>query len=135
MKKVFITGFTGFVGSHLADHLLAEGGYDIYGLHRWRSRLENVAHILDRVTLVEGDVTDSRAMAALVADIKPDLIFHLAAQSFVPASWKGPDVTLTTNVRGQINLFEAVLAAGQPCRIQVAGSSEEYGLVRPEELA
>ncbi len=134
MKRVFITGFTGFVGSHLADHLLAEGGYTIYGLHRWRSRLENVSHILNRVTLVEGDVTDSRAMVELVADIKPDLIFHLAAQSFVPASWKGPDATLTTNVRGQINLFEAVLAAGRPCRIQVAGSSEEYGLVRPGEV-
>jgi GDP-4-dehydro-6-deoxy-D-mannose reductase len=134
MKTVLITGFTGFVGSHLAEHLLADGGCRIWGMHRWRSRLENVGHLADQVQFVEGDVTDARAMAHLVRKIRPDWIFHLAAQSFVPASWREPDATVTTNIRGQINLFEAVLAADHPCRIHVAGSSEEYGLVQPEEV-
>lgn len=134
MKKVLITGFTGFVGSHLAEHLLSAGGYEIHGLHRWRSRLENVVHLLDEVELWEGDVTDARAMVSLIERLRPDLIFHLAAQSFVPASWRGPDATLSTNIRGQVNLFEAVLAADLACRVHIAGSSEEYGLVHPDEV-
>ncbi|MFH1841744.1 MAG: GDP-mannose 4,6-dehydratase [bacterium] len=134
MKKVLITGFTGFVGSHLAEYLLAEGGYEIFGLYRWRSRLENVTHLLDQVHLVDGDITDAHAMLKLVQKIRPDYIFHLAAQSYVPASWHGPDATVTTNVRGQINLFEAVRSAELACRIQIAGGSEEYGLVYPDEV-
>ncbi len=134
MKRVLITGITGFVGSHLADHLLAVGDYEVYGLRRWRSRLENIAHIMDQVDLQEGDILDARAMLQVIHRVKPDYVFHLAAQSFVPASWTGPDATLTANIRGQVNLFEAILAADLPCRVQVAGSSEEYGLVHPDEL-
>jgi GDP-4-dehydro-6-deoxy-D-mannose reductase len=134
MTKVLITGVTGFVGSHLADHLLAEGGCEVHGLKRWRSRLDNIAHLEGRIVLHDGDITDARCLRELVSAVAPDRIHHLAAQSYVPASWREPDATLTTNVRGQLNLFEAVLQAGRPCRIQIAGSSEEYGLVRPDEL-
>ncbi len=134
MTKVLITGVTGFAGSHLADHLLAEGGYEVYGLKRWRSRLENVRHLEDRITLVDGDITDARNMREVIGDIAPDMIFHLAAQSFVPTSWQSPDATMTTNIRGQLNIFEAVRASGRPCRIQIAGSSEEYGLVLDDEM-
>ncbi len=134
MKKVLITGVTGFVGSHLAEHLLAEGGHEVHGLKRWRSRLDNIAHFEDRLVLHDGDITDARSLREVVAAVAPDQVYHLAAQSYVPASWREPDSTLTTNVRGQLNLFEAVLQAGRPCRIQIAGSSEEYGLVHPGEL-
>ena len=134
MKKVLITGVTGFVGSHLADHLLAQGGYEVHGLKRWRSRMENVTQLEGRVTFHDGDTLDARRMRELVDAVRPDWIFHLAAQSYVPASWREPDATLTCNIRGQVNLFEAVLAARLACRIQIAGSSEEYGLVGPDEV-
>lgn len=132
--RVLITGFTGFMGSHLADHLLETGGFEIWGLHRWRSRMDNVEHLRGRVKLIEGDVTDFSCLRRLLADVRPDYVFHLAAQSFVPTSWAQPDATITTNIRGQLGLFEAVRELDLPCRIQVAGSSEEYGLVHPDEV-
>lgn len=134
MTKVLITGVTGFAGSHLADHLLDAGGYEVFGLKRWRSRTDTVAHLEGKVEMVEGDMTDARRMREVVAAVRPDLIFHLAAQSFVPASWESPDATLTCNIRGQLNIFEAVRDCGLKCRIQIAGSSEEYGLVLEDEM-
>ncbi|MBT7311895.1 GDP-mannose 4,6-dehydratase [bacterium] len=134
MKKVLITGYTGFAGSHLADLLLETGGYEVFGLRRWRSRTENIEHLAGKVTEVEGDITDASRMREIISDIKPDFIFHLAAQSFVPTSWKEPDTTLTNNIRGQLNLLEAMRSSGHKCRIQIAGSSEEYGLVQPDEV-
>lgn len=134
MLKALITGVTGFAGSHLADLLIADGNFEVWGLRRWRSRLENVAHLEGRLRLLEGDITDARSMAETIGAARPDYIFHLAAQSFVPASWREPDATLTTNIRGQLNLLEAVRTAHLPCRIQIAGSSEEYGLAHPHEL-
>lgn len=134
MTKVLITGVTGFAGSHLADLLLAEGGHEVWGLRRWRSRLENIAHLEGRLRLIEGDITDARAMRDVIERVRPEFVFHLAAQSFVLASWQEPDATLTTNIRGELNLFEAVRQTGVTCRIQIAGSSEEYGLVHPDEL-
>lgn len=132
--RVLITGFTGFVGSHLADHLIDRGDCEIFGLYRWRSRMENVNHLLDRVTLVEGDIADAAAMRRALEISRPDWIFHLAAQSFVPTSWTSPNETLDVNVRGQINLFEGVRQLGLEPRIQIACSSEEYGLVHGDEL-
>jgi GDP-4-dehydro-6-deoxy-D-mannose reductase len=132
--KVLITGITGFVGSHLADHLLERGDCEIYGLYRWRSRRENVAHHSDRVRLIEGDISDAAAMRRALEIAQPDWIFHLAAQSFVPASWAGPGATLYANIQGQTNLFEAIRQLGLSPRIQIACSSEEYGLVHPDEL-
>jgi GDP-4-dehydro-6-deoxy-D-mannose reductase len=70
----------------------------------------------------------------VIEEIRPDYIFHLAAQSFVPTSWKAPTESLTTNVIGQLNVFEAVRKINLPCRIQIACSSEEYGMVLPDEL-
>ncbi len=66
--------------------------------------------------------------------VRPDWIFHLAAQSFVPTSWSAPSESLTTNILGQVNLFEAVRRLGLKCRIQLACSSEEYGMVYPDEV-
>lgn len=133
--RVLITGITGFAGSHLADYILAEyPDIELFGLVRWRSRMENVIHIQDKMRFFEGDLKDSVSLRKCLAEIKPDRIFHLAAQSFVPTSWTCPSETFAINAIGQINLFEAVLSLGLSPKIQVAGSSEEYGFVRPEEL-
>jgi len=132
-KAALITGVSGFVGSHLAEHLLSKN-FDVYGTIRWRSRLDNILHIKDRLKLVEADMRDAHSVSRLIKETSPDYIFHLAAQSFVPTSWHAPQETMTTNIIGTINLLEALRSAGTDSRIQLAGSSEEYGLVYPEEV-
>ncbi|MCK4264315.1 MAG: GDP-mannose 4,6-dehydratase [Candidatus Aminicenantes bacterium] len=133
--RVLITGITGFAGSHLADYIL-ENHPDVrlYGLKRWRSRMENILHIQEKIELFEADLKDIVSLRKSLAEIKPDRIFHLAAQSFVPFSWKCPAETFAINAIGQINLFEAILSLGLSPKIQVAGSSEEYGLVNSDEV-
>ncbi|MCG2677860.1 GDP-mannose 4,6-dehydratase [bacterium] len=132
--KVLITGITGFVGSHLADFLLEKGGIEVYGIERWRSRTENIEHIKDKIALMGCDIRDASSVKKLIKKIKPERIFHLAAQSFVPTSWHAPQETLTTNIIGELNVFEAVRELGVNPLIQIAGSSEEYGLVKEDEL-
>jgi GDP-4-dehydro-6-deoxy-D-mannose reductase len=134
MRRVLVTGVTGFAGSHLVDHLLAQGGYEIWGIQRWRSRTENIEHFADRIALLECDLRDATNTFETIAKIKPDWIFHLAAQSFVPTSWVAPSESLTTNVMAQVNIFEAVRRLGLKTRIQLACSSEEYGMVYPDEV-
>jgi GDP-4-dehydro-6-deoxy-D-mannose reductase len=132
--RVLITGITGFVGSHLADFLLARGGVDIYGIVRWRSRTENVSHLQGKVKFMECDLRDAGSTRDIIEEVRPEYIFHLAAQSFVPTSWNAPSESLVTNVIGQLNIFEAVRKIKLDCRIQLACSSEEYGLVKEDEL-
>jgi GDP-4-dehydro-6-deoxy-D-mannose reductase len=132
--RVLITGVTGFVGSHLADFLVARAGLEVCGTHRWRSRMDNVEHLRARLALVECDLRDPGAARRLLSAVRPDRIFHLAAQSYVPTSWMSPSETITGNVTCQLNLLEAVRESGVATRIHVAGSSEEYGLVHKDEL-
>jgi GDP-4-dehydro-6-deoxy-D-mannose reductase len=134
MRRVLVTGVTGFAGSHLVDYMLTRNDCEIFGIQRWRSPLENVEHIKDKFTLVECDLRDASSTRDTLERIRPDWIFHLAAQSFVPTSWSAPTESLTTNVLGELNLFEAVRRIGLSCRIQLACSSEEYGMVYPDEL-
>ncbi|HET9228071.1 MAG TPA: GDP-mannose 4,6-dehydratase [Thermoanaerobaculia bacterium] len=132
--RALITGITGFAGSHLAEYLLAEHpDVEVFGLYRWRSRMDNVEHFRSKVKLLEADLRDYTSMHAALERSRPDVIFHLAAQSFVPSSWIAPNDTLTTNVSGQTNLFEAVRALKIDPVIQIACSSEQYGLVLPGE--
>lgn len=158
MTRALITGVTGMAGSHLAEHLLARGDIEVCGTYRWRSRMDNL-HDLTRagklnilqpgvadpetvarfikpaaLNLVEVDLLDAWSMRTVIAGLRPDYIFHLAAQSFVPSSWHMPAETMQINTVGQINLFESVRAAGIKPLIHVAGSSEEYGLVLPHEV-
>ena len=132
--RVLITGITGFAGSHLAEFLCRKKGVEIYGIERWRSRPENIEHIKDKINLHECDIRDASSVRKVITEIKPHRIFHLAAQSFVPASWTAPAETLTTNIIGQLNVFEAVRQTGINPMIQIAGSSEEYGIVKKNEL-
>jgi GDP-4-dehydro-6-deoxy-D-mannose reductase len=132
--RALITGITGFAGSHLAEHLLAEHPeVEVYGTFRWRSRMENVEHLRDRIHLVETDLRDSTSVLTALDKSRPDYIFHLAAQSFVPASWSAPNETLTTNISGQTNIFEAVRVLRLDPVVQIACSSEQYGMVLPHE--
>jgi len=133
MKKALITGITGFVGSHLAEWLLGQG-YEVHGTVRWRSRMDNIGGIQDKIHLIEADLRDSSSMHRAVWEVKPDAIFHLAAQSFVPTSFHAPQETLTTNINGNVNLLEAVRQEKLDTVIQIAGSSEEYGLVHEDEI-
>jgi GDP-4-dehydro-6-deoxy-D-mannose reductase len=132
-QKALITGVTGFVGSHLAELLLSKG-YEVYGIKRWRSKTENIDHIMEELNLKEADMRDGHSLFNVIEDVRPDLIFHLAAQSFVPTSWKAPADTMVTNAVGTLNLLEAVRKVNIDPVIQIAGSSEEYGLVLPDEV-
>ena len=132
--RVLITGFTGFVGSHLADYLVARSDIEVFGTLRWRSRLENVEHLGTRVRRIECDLRDPAAVRRALGEVRPDRIFHLAAQSYVPTSWLTPGETLGGNVLGQVNLFESIRDLDLPARVHIAGSSEEYGLVLPHEV-
>jgi GDP-4-dehydro-6-deoxy-D-mannose reductase len=134
MRRVLVTGVTGFAGSHLVDYMLTRNDCEIFGIQRWRSPLDNVLHFMDKITLVECDLRDASSTRDTLERLRPDWIFHLAAQSFVPTSWSAPTESLTTNVLGQLNLFEAVRRIGLTCRIQIACSSEEYGMVYADEL-
>ena len=135
MRRVLVTGVTGFAGSHLVDHLLTRKDCEIHGIWRWRSRTENIEHLKPGdITLHECDLRDATSTFDVVARVKPDWIFHLAAQSFVPTSWVAPTESLTTNILAQVNIFEAVRRLGLKTRIQLACSSEEYGMVYPDEV-
>jgi GDP-4-dehydro-6-deoxy-D-mannose reductase len=133
--RALITGITGFAGSHLAEYLLAEHpGVEVFGTYRWRSRMDNVEHLRAKVKLLEADLRDYTSMYNALERSRPDFIFHLAAQSFVPSSWTAPNETLTTNIAGQTNLFEAIRSLRIDPVVQIACSSEQYGLVLPDEV-
>lgn len=133
--RVLITGITGFAGSHLAEYILKEHpDVEVWGLVRWRSPLNNIIHIKDKLNLVEGDLKDYVSLREALKISKPDRIFHLAAQSFVPTSWKLPAETFAINAIGEINLFEAIRELKLDPLIHIAGSSEEYGLVYENEV-
>lgn len=139
-SRVFITGITGMVGSHLADFLLENTDWEIYGLCRWRSSLDNIAHLLsridrkDRIQLVYGDLRDAVSMVDCVKKSQPDYVFHLAAQSFPRTSFDAPIETLDTNVNGTCNLLEAIRSSGFEPQIHVCSSSEVFGRVPKEKL-
>ena len=133
--RALITGITGFAGSHLAEYILANHpDTEVYGIMRWRSRTENIQEIEERIQLIECDLRDATSVKALLGRVRPDKVFHLAAQSYVPSSWNAPAESLTTNVLGQLNIFEAIRELEIEPWIQIACSSEEYGLVHEDEL-
>jgi GDP-4-dehydro-6-deoxy-D-mannose reductase len=131
--RVLVTGITGFVGSHMAEHALAQGAR-VFGSSRWRSQTENIEHLRERITLVECDLRDPSSVRALIEEADPACIVHLAAQSFVGASWQAPAETLTTNILSQVNLLEAIRVLKLPPRFLCVGSSDEYGMVYDNEL-
>jgi GDP-4-dehydro-6-deoxy-D-mannose reductase len=132
MKRILITGITGFAGSHLAEFLINKN-YEIYGIARWRSKLDNIIGIKDKIKLIEADIRDSHSVEKALSESMPDYIFHLAAQSFVPMSWRAPADTMETNAIGTIHVLEAARHLKSHPVIHVAGTSEEYGFTLPDE--
>ena len=157
--RVIITGITGMAGSHLAEYVLSEHPeVAVYGTYRWRSRMENLEPLVragkldvvegrfsdgaglrddnkkGRVTLLHCELTDPGAVEHLVAAVQPQRIFHLAAQSFVQSSFDEPASTIYINVMSQLNLLEAIRRHDIQIRMHIAGSSEEYGMVYPDEV-
>jgi len=133
MKRVLITGVTGFVGSHLADFLLNKE-VEIFGTFRWRSPKENIKHIINKLNLVNCELLDSTSVMDCIKTVNPDVIFHLAAQSYVPVSFKKPKITLETNIIGTLNLLEAVRHFKLDPVIHICSTSEVYGQVKEDEL-
>ncbi len=133
--KTLITGITGFAGSHLAE-LLISMGHDVCGTVRPRSPMNNLSpHVIKNIKLIECELKDSVAVNSMISKVLPDEIYHLAAQSFVPTSWVSPIDTIQNNIIGQLNIFEAVRNLKlYDTGIQIACSSEEYGLVYEDEL-
>ncbi len=135
--NILITGITGFIGSHLAEYCLSKPDLKIYGTvlsHHLGDELSRIENIKDKIELLECNLTNRVAVARVLEKAKPDKIFHLAAQSFVPVSWKSPEDTLFNNIISELNIFEVDREMKLDPVIVIAGSSEEYGLVRENEL-
>lgn len=138
--RVLITGITGMVGSHLTDFLLENTDWDIYGLCRWRSPLDNLLHHLprvnrsDRLFLLYGDIRDTISIERVVQNSKPNYVYHLAAQSYPLTSFDAPLDTLDTNVLGTTRLLEALRRHAPDALIHVCSSSEVFGRVSQDKL-
>lgn len=133
--KILITGITGFVGSHLAEYILGlKEGHGVYGICRWRSPKDNLRNIYNKVRLVEADLCDLSAIIRQIKDIKPDIVFHLAAQSYVLSSFNSPIQTLWANVIGTANLLEAIRITEIDPICHVCSSSEVYGQVSEADV-
>ena len=139
-KVAFITGITGMVGSHLADYLIANTDWDIVGLIRWRSPLDNIKNLIEninnknRVKLVYGDLNDGISIDTAIKDNRPDYVFHLAAQSFPKTSFDSPIETLNVNVQGTVRLLDACKKWAPDAHIHVCASSEVFGRVPQDKL-
>lgn len=132
-KRALITGIAGFAGSHLCEYLLSRG-YEVYGTIRPHTSLDNLLGVIERTTLLEADVSNEASLRKAIAQAEPDYLFHLAAQSAVPASWKDPRETFRVNVIGTVNVLEAIRCSKVNPVVQIAGTGEEYGLVQAHEI-
>ncbi|MDH5643763.1 MAG: GDP-mannose 4,6-dehydratase, partial [Gemmatimonadota bacterium] len=128
MPTALITGITGQDGSYLAEFLL-EKGYEVVGVVRRTSHdsYERIGHLIDKVTVVPADLLDQHSLTTVVGDFKPDEVYNLAAQSFVPTSWQQPVLTGEFTALGVTRLLEAIRLAHPKARFYQASSSEMFG--------
>ena len=138
MTRALITGITGMVGSHLADYLLEHTDWQIHGMLRWRSPLDNIQALIplanrgERVRFHYGDLRDAQAMRDVVQHSRPHYVFHLAAQSYPQTSFSSPCDTIDTNTNGTVRLLEALKDIVPDALIHVCSSSEVYGRTSKE---
>lgn len=130
MPTALITGITGQDGSYLAELLLSKG-YQVIGMARRASTVtyERIQHILDDVTVIQGDLTDQGSLLAMVEEYKPTEVYNLAAQSFVPTSWNQPALTGDVTALGVTRMLEAIRFVNPKIRFYQASSSEMFGKV------
>jgi GDPmannose 4,6-dehydratase len=129
-KRALITGITGQDGSYLAEFLLAKN-YEVFGITRRSSTnsFDRIEHIVDKITLLSGDLLDEHSLATAIREAQPDEIYNLAAQSFVPTSWTQPVLTAEFTAVGVTRLLEAMRAIKPDARFYQASSSEMFGKV------
>lgn len=141
MTRALITGITGMVGSHLADYLFKETNWQIHGLLRWRSPMDNLQQHADhinqrhRMFLHYGDLRDELSIRVATKNIRPDYVFHLAAQSYPHTSFTSPCDTLDTNVQGTLRVLEALREYAPEACTHVCSSSEVYGRTKKVPIA
>jgi GDPmannose 4,6-dehydratase len=131
MPKALITGITGQDGSYLAEFLLAKG-YDVYGMVRRTSHhsFERIEHLVDRIHIVTADLLDQHSLTVVLQDVRPDEVYNLAAQSYVPTSWSQPVLTGEFTALGVTRILEAVRLVHPTARFYQASSSEMFGKVQ-----
>ena len=138
--KALITGITGMVGSHLAEFLIERTDWDIYGLCRWRSPLDNIESLIprfnsgDRCFMLYGDLRDTLSIQDAVRKSQADYVFHLAAQSFPRTSFDAPLDTFNTNIQGTARLLDALRVLKPDAIVHVCASSEVFGRVPKDKL-
>ena len=139
-KRVLITGITGMVGSHLAEYLLEKTDWELFGMCRWRSPLDNLSGVTDRInandriSLLYADLRDTLSIQTAVAAARPDYVFHLAAQSFPRTSFDAPLDTMDTNIQGTVRVLDALRVTNSKAIVHVCASSEVFGRVPREKL-
>ena len=134
MKKVLITGASGFAGHHLIEHLLFQEKFEITGTYHSKENFNN-SPLKEKIRWIKTDLTDTESASNLITQTSPDYIFHLAAASAPSQSFKNPASTFQSNVISQINLLEAVrLCHSRPARLLIVSSAEIYGHVQPQQL-
>tara|TARA_A100001011_G_C14279761_1_gene831036 strand:+ start:1219 stop:2223 length:1005 start_codon:yes stop_codon:yes gene_type:complete len=135
-EKVLITGVTGFVGSHMADYIIEKKfNVELYGLKRWHlSNLKYVKHIINKIKLVDCDITDPIGTRNMINKVNPDTIFHCAAESFVSPSWDHPTRYMNVNYNGTLNILDSLKEKKSKAIFHIPGSGEEYGEIYPKEL-
>ena len=135
--KILITGVTGFVGSHLAEYCLTKPNVQVYGIVRpadLKSEIKNIESIKKNITLIPCELTNEKKVLEAIKKVKPDKIFHLAAENFVPLSWKFPKENLANNIFSELNIFEAIKKLNLNPVMVIACAGGEYGLVHKKEL-
>lgn len=134
--NILITGITGFVGSHLADYVLDNHpGVTVHGTRRYHlSKMDNISHRIDQVTWWDCNLREASSVRQLVREINPDIIFHMAAESFVSPSWDHPREYMEMNYGATVNILEAVKEYTPHCIVHLPGSGEEYGEIAEDSL-
>ncbi len=138
--RALITGITGMVGSHLADYLIAETDWDVVGMCRWRSPLDNLEKLIpsinrnERIKILYGDLRDTLAVQDVVRQSKPHYVFHLAAQSYPRTSFESPLDTFDTNIQGTVRLLDALRQYSPDAVVHVCASSEIFGRVPKDKI-
>ncbi len=131
--RALITGVTGFAGSHLAEYLVGHTNLEVWGTDI-SSNDRNIAQFRDDLHFVVGDISEPDVALGILVQARSDYVFHLAAQAFVPLSWRDPWQTMANNIRAQLNILQAMVDAEHKPRVLVIGSADEYGMIAPDEL-